>query len=99
MAADMEALCPDVWFLNYTNPMAINCRALNRATKVRTVGLCHSVQGTAFVLSLDLGIPFTEITYLAAGINHMAFYLQFERDGEDLYPRLREKAERGDVGP
>ncbi len=97
MAADMQQLCPDVWFLNYTNPMAVNCRALNRATNIRTVGLCHSVQGTAFELSLDLGIPYRDITYVAAGINHMAFYLRFERDGEDLYPRLRELAERGDV--
>ncbi|HEY3834288.1 MAG TPA: alpha-glucosidase/alpha-galactosidase [Acidimicrobiia bacterium] len=97
IAADMRQLCPDVWFLNYTNPMAINCRALNRATNIRTVGLCHSVQGTAFELSLDLGIPYGEIDYLAAGINHMAFYLRFERDGEDLYPRLQERAERGDV--
>ncbi len=97
MAADMQQLCPDVWFLNYTNPMAINCRALNRATTIRTVGLCHSVQGTAFELSLDLGIPYREIRYLAAGINHMAFYLRFEHDGDDLYPRLRELAERGDV--
>ena len=88
MAADMQELCPDVWFLNYTNPMAINCRAINRATNIRTVGLCHSVQGTAFELSLDLGIPYREIDYLAAGINHMAFYLRFERDGEDLYPQL-----------
>src|SRR6476660_3514943 len=97
MAADMHAVCPDVWFLNYTNPMAINCRAVNRATSIKTVGLCHSVQGTAFELSQDLGILYREITYLAAGINHMAFYLRFERDGEDLYPRLRALAESGDV--
>ena len=51
MCADMEELCPDVWFLNYTNPMAINCRAISRASSIRTVGLCHSVQGTAFELS------------------------------------------------
>ena len=95
MCADMEDLCPNVWFLNYTNPMAINCRAVNRATSIRTVGLCHSVQGTAFELSLDLGIPFLDIEYLAAGINHMAFYLKLERDGEDLYPRLRELCEQG----
>lgn len=88
MAADMEALCPDVCFLNYTNPMAINCWAMNRATRIRTVGLCHSVQGTAFELSLDLGIPYREIDYLAGGINHMAFYLRFEHQGQDLYPRL-----------
>ena len=97
MCRDMEELCPDVWFLNYTNPMAMNCRAVSRATSVRTVGLCHSVQGTAFELSLDLGIPYREIDYLAAGINHMAFYLRFSRDGEDLYPRLLELASSGRV--
>src|ERR1700689_1193535 len=97
MCADMEEMCPDVWFLNYSNPMAINCRAINRASKIRTVGLCHSVQGTAFELSQDLGIAYGEIDYLAAGINHMAFYLRFERDGEDLYPRLRALADSGRI--
>jgi alpha-galactosidase len=97
MCNDMEELCPDVWFLNYTNPMAINCRAVSRASSIRTVGLCHSVQGTAFELSLDLGIPYREIDYLAAGINHMAFYLRFSHDGEDLYPRLMELAASGKV--
>lgn len=89
MAADMAELCPDVWCLNYTNPMAINCWALHRATQIKTVGLCHSVQGTAWELAQDLGVPYREIDYLAAGINHMAFYLRFERDGVDLYPQLR----------
>jgi len=97
ICADMQELCPDVWFLNYTNPMAINCRAIARASNIRTVGLCHSVQGTAFELSQDLGIPYAEIDYLAAGINHMTFYLRFERHGEDLYPRLRALAESGAV--
>jgi alpha-galactosidase len=97
MCADMEELCPDVWLLNYSNPMAMNCRAVNRACRIRTVGLCHSVQGTAFELSRDLGIPYGEIDYLAAGINHMAFYLRFERDGEDLYPRLKALAQSGEV--
>jgi alpha-galactosidase len=95
MCRDMEELCPDVWFLNYTNPMAINCRAVSRASSIRTVGLCHSVQGTAYELSLDLGIPYREIDYLAAGINHMAFYLRFSHDGDDLYPRLLEIARSG----
>ncbi len=99
MCADMEELCPDVWFLNYTNPMAIVCRAVNRATRIKTVGLCHSVQNTAFELAYDLGIPLAEIDYLAAGINHMAFYLRFERDGEDLYPRLRELGAAGEFPP
>src|SRR5436309_2990797 len=97
MCADMEELCPSVWFLNYTNPMAMNCRAITRASRIRTVGLCHSVQGTAYELSRDLDIPYREIDYLAAGINHMAFYLRFERDGEDLYPRLRALADEGRV--
>jgi alpha-galactosidase len=97
MCRDMEELCPDVWFLNYTNPMAMNCRAINRTSRIRTVGLCHSVQGTAFELSGDLGIPYGEIDYLAAGINHMAFYLRFEHEGVDLYPRLQALARSGNV--
>jgi alpha-galactosidase len=94
MCEDMEQLCPDVWFLQYVNPMAMNCWAINEATNIKTVGLCHSVQGTAMQLAGDLGIPVEEIDYLCAGINHVAFYLRFERGGEDLYPRLREIAER-----
>ncbi len=97
-AADMQAVCPDVTFLQYVNPMAMNCWALNRATKIKTVGLCHSVQGTAEALASDLKIPFDEINYVCAGINHMAFYLRFERDGQDLYPQLREVAEAGTFG-
>jgi alpha-galactosidase len=96
MCSDMEALCPDVWFLNYTNPMAMNCWAVNRASTIRTVGLCHSVQGTAHQLSQDLDIPYRDIDYVAAGINHMAFYLRFERDGEDLYPQVRALAASGE---
>lgn len=99
MCADMEELCPDVWLLNYTNPMAMNCRAISRATRIRTVGLCHSVQGTAFQLARDLGVDFKDVDYVAAGINHMAFYLKFELHGQDLYPRLRELAESDRVPP
>lgn len=95
IARDMEELCPDAPLLQYVNPMAINCWALNELTTIRTVGLCHSVQGTAGELARDLGIPLAEIDYRAAGINHMAFYLTFEHRGEDLYPRLREIAESG----
>jgi len=101
MCRDMEELCPDVTFLNYVNPMAMNCWALSRASKVNTVGLCHSVQGTAQQLARDIGVPIAEINYLCAGINHMAFYLRFERkteDGvEDLYPRIRQVVEEGRV--
>src|SRR5687768_15721672 len=84
---DMEELCPDVMFLNYVNPMAMNTWAIDRASNMKTVGLCHSVQGTAEVLAKDIGVPYDEINYICAGINHMAFYLKFERHGEDLYPQ------------
>ncbi len=92
MCDDMEELCPDVTFLNYVNPMVMNCWAINEVTEINTVGLCHSVQGTAAQLASDLKVPIEEITYTCAGINHMAFYLNFERVTEngriDLYPDL-----------
>ncbi len=101
MAREMEELCPDATLLNYVNPMAINCWALSRATPIRTIGLCHSVQGTAEQLARDIGVPVEEINYLCAGINHMAFYLRFERrtaaGTEDLYPRIRRVLAEGRV--
>ncbi|MBL8163178.1 MAG: alpha-glucosidase/alpha-galactosidase [Anaerolineae bacterium] len=90
MCRDMEELCPDVTFLQYVNPMAMNCWAISRASKIKTVGLCHSVQGTAQQLAYDIGVPYDEINYVCAGINHVAFYLKFERDGQDLYPQIRQ---------
>jgi alpha-galactosidase len=99
MCRDMEELCPDVTFLNYVNPMAINCWAINRASSIKTVGLCHSVQGTAQELANDIGLPLDEINYVCAGINHMAFYLKFERKGENLYPLIRQVVEEGRVPP
>jgi len=102
MAQDMQDLCPDVTFLNYVNPMAMLTWAMNRGTPIKTVGLCHSVQGTAEQLAHDLDIPLEEITYRCAGINHMAFYLRFERhlpngEVEDLYPRLHQVIAEGRV--
>jgi alpha-galactosidase len=93
MCRDMERLCPDVTFLQYVNPMAMNCWAVSRATSIKTIGLCHSVQGTAMQLADDIGVPYEEINYVSAGINHMAFYLKFERDGESLYPLVRKVVE------
>jgi alpha-galactosidase len=90
MCNDMEELCPDVFFLNYVNPMAMNCWAINRASPIKTVGLCHSVQGTAEQLARDIKVPIEEINYICAGINHIAYYLRFERNGEDLYPLIRQ---------
>lgn len=87
---DMEAVCPDATLLNYTNPMAMLCRAMARETKVKLTGLCHSVQGTAKMLAGWIGAPPEEITYLCAGINHQAFYLEYRWNGKDAYPLLRE---------
>lgn len=95
---DMEELCPDVMFLQYVNPMAMNTGAINRASNIKTVGLCHSVQGTAEALAEDIGVPYDEINYICAGINHMAFYLKFERNGENLYPKIRETLEAKSYG-
>jgi alpha-galactosidase len=96
-ALEMERRCPDALMLQYANPMAMNISALSRATRIRSVGLCHSVQGTAQQLANDIGIPIEKINYLSAGINHMAFYLKFERDGEDLYPLIRNVIAEGRV--
>ena len=96
MCKDMEEVSSkNLTFLNYVNPMCMNTWAVTRATKVKTVGLCHSVQGTAEQLAQDIGVPIVEINYLCAGINHMAFYLKFERNGEDLYPLIRKVAAEG----
>jgi alpha-galactosidase len=88
------AICPDAILMQYVNPMAINTWAISaKFPKIRQVGLCHSVQGTAFELARDLDIPVDKIRYRAAGINHMAFYLSFEERMDDgshrnLYPDL-----------
>ena len=85
---DMEELCPDALLINYANPMAINCWAMNKATKIRNVGLCHSVQGTAMQLAGYIGVPFEDVSYWVAGINHQAFFLEYKYRGEDAYPLL-----------
>lgn len=95
IAKEMEEVCPKALYLNYVNPMAMNCWAITRSSTISTVGLCHSVQGTAGELAKDLGIPVEEINYVAAGINHYAFYLTFERDGVSLYPELQKVLAEG----
>jgi alpha-galactosidase len=97
MCQEMERVCPQAVHLNYVNPMAMNCWALNQATKIQTVGLCHSVQHTAGELAKDIGIPLEEINYLVAGINHMAFYLRLERNGQNLYPEIQRVVKEGRV--
>lgn len=91
MCRDMEELCPDAWLINYTNPMAMICWAMNDHTNIKNVGLCHSVQGTAAELARYLGTPSDEFSYWVAGINHMAWFLELRWRGRDAYPLLREK--------
>jgi len=86
---DMAELCPDAWLLNYTNPMAMNCWAYFAGSPhKRIVGLCHSIQNTSRQLAEYVGVPFDEVTFLGAGVNHMAWVLRLERGGRDLYPLL-----------
>jgi alpha-galactosidase len=92
---EMEELCPDALLLNYVNPMAINCWAIDRVSEISAIGLCHSVQGTARELALDIGVPVEDINFTCAGINHMAFYQTFERNGEDLYPAIMQVLDEG----
>jgi len=107
---DMEQVCPNAILLNYANPMAALMWAVNKATKIQSVGLCHSVQATTRQLAGYIGAgpwenyPFTEeeweiffyapipegINFYVAGINHQAWYLKYEVDGEDAYPKIRE---------
>lgn len=125
LCADIERLCPRALLLNYTNPMAMHCLAMRRATRVRHVGLCHGVRHTAQTMRMLTAMadvspaaiarhfkrPWNSplrnrewrewvargndprLSYLCAGINHMAFFLRFESAGEDLYPQLRKAAE------
>jgi alpha-galactosidase len=94
---DMEKYCPDAILLNYTNPMAMLCRAMQRESWIRLTGLCHSVQGTAMMLAHWIGAPFDEITYTSAGINHQAWYIKYEWKGKDAYPLIREAVKRPEI--
>ncbi len=94
---DMERYCPEAILLNYTNPMSMLCRALQRETDMKVTGLCHSVQGTAAMLARWIGAPLEEITYTCAGINHQSWYLTFEWKGKDAYPLLREAVQEPEV--
>ena len=91
---DMEKLCPNAIFLNYTNPMAMNCRAMQRAGDILVTGLCHSVQGTAMEIAEWTDTPFEELQYTCAGVNHQAWFTRLERNNKDLYPKLRRLALR-----
>jgi alpha-galactosidase len=94
---EMDALAPNALLLNYVNPMAANCWAFDRATGRPHVGLCHSVQGTSEMLAQWINVPYEEVIYRCAGINHQAFFLEFRRGQEDLYPQLREAILRDEI--
>lgn len=94
---EMDELAPDALLLNYVNPMAANCWAFDRGTGRPHVGLCHSVQGTSEMLARWIDVPYNEVVYRSAGINHQAFFLEFRRGGEDLYPLIREAILRPEI--
>ncbi len=89
----IEEVAPDAWLLNYTNPMAMVTGAILKATRVKTVGLCHSVQGCASHLCWELGLPNDNLRWKIAGINHQGWLLEVSRNGEDLYPEIRRRAQ------
>lgn len=97
LCRDMDDLAPDALLLNYVNPMAINCWAVADGAGRPHVGLCHSVQGTSQMLARWIDVPYDEISFLCAGINHQAFFLDFRQGTEDLYPRIWDALERADI--
>jgi len=90
---DAERLCPQALVLNYTNPMSMMCLAAGWVSFLRVVGLCHSVQGTSHLLAKRAGIPYAEMEWECAGINHLAWFTKLKHHGRDLYPRLRKQAQ------
>lgn len=91
-AKEMEEVCPDAWLLNYTNPMAVLTGTMLHYTGIKTVGLCHSVQVCADRLLTSLDLPTNNVNTKIAGINHMAWLLEIERNGKDLYPEIKRRA-------
>jgi alpha-galactosidase len=94
---DMDDLAPDALLLNYVNPMAANCWAVDVATGRPHVGLCHSVQGTSEMLARWIDVPYADVVFHCAGINHQAWFLEFRRGAEDVYPLIWEAIERPEV--
>lgn len=95
---DMEKVCPNAILLNYTNPMAMLVSSIQKQTFISTTGLCHSVQGTAMMLAEWIGARYEDIDYTCAGINHMAWYLDYKWKGQDAYPLLHKAiTERAEI--
>lgn len=92
IARDMERVCPNAWLLNYTNPMAMNITFLRRvAPRLKVLGLCHSVYWTMVGLCELIDVPYDDVSYWSAGVNHQAWVLRWERAGQDLYPLLDQR--------
>ena len=94
IAHEMEAVCPEAWLLNYTNPMAIVTGGILQGSGIRTVGLCHSVQicTSRLLKALSMDIPEDRLTWQIAGINHMAWLLSIKDGDQDLYPEIKRRA-------
>src|SRR6266508_6119033 len=88
LCRDLDELAPNALLLNYVNPMAANCWAIDKASGRPHVGLCHSVQGTSEMLAQGIDVPYEDVVFHCAGINHQAFFLSFRRGAEDLYPKI-----------
>jgi alpha-galactosidase len=93
IAEDIREVAPDAIFMNYSNPMAMNCWAVRRAGGVRIIGLCHGVQGGHDLISHALGLPPNEVDFICAGINHQTWYIQVTHQGRDMLPFLLEAME------
>ena len=91
---DIERICPSAYLINYTNPMSMLCRAMQRASSVKAVGLCHSVQGTVEMLAKWINAPMNEIDFLSAGINHQSWLLEYKRKGGNAYPLIRKAVKK-----
>lgn len=97
LCQDMDNVAPDALLINYVNPMSPNCWAVDLATGRPHVGLCHSVQGTGEMLARWIDVPYDEVSYYCAGINHQAWFLEFRRGDEDLYPLIWEAITRPEI--
>ena len=94
IVSDVQQICPKAVLLNYVNPMAMICMAIGRTSTLTFVGLCHGTQTTLDLISRYVGVKKEEIDFLAAGINHMSWFLKLGKDGKDLYPLFREHLEK-----
>jgi len=97
IAKDMEDLCPDAWLINFTNPMTTLCRAINKTTKIKTIGLCHGLFGTLHMLQKIFNVELRDIQAKVGGINHFIWILDLRVKGEDGYPLLRDYVDRHGV--